>query len=214
MLVFSKEKLVFLSVPKTGSTAYQDMLAPYASLVVRDPPEIKHAPVYRYNRFFRPMIEKFCEGPFEIVAVMREPVDWLGSWYRYRSRDALRGTRTSTADMTFDQFVDGYLARPRPAFAQIGSQAKFLEPQDNGTSVTHLFRYEDQAGLQSFLKSRLTREVQPERRNTSPPATLILSDERKMRLAQDYAADFELYASISEQGAYIPLTRGTAMPHR
>ncbi|MEM6577540.1 MAG: gamma-glutamyl kinase [Pseudomonadota bacterium] len=214
MLVFSKEKLVFLSVPKTGSTAYQDALAPHASLVVRDPPELKHAPVFRYNRFFRPALEKFCDGPFDIVAVMREPVDWLGSWYRYRARDELRGVRTSTAEITFEAFIEGYLAKPRPAFAQVGSQAKFLESQKNGTAVTHLFRYDDQAGLQSFLDNRLNRPVQPARRNASPAAPLTLSEGLHDRLRQAFAADFTLYDGISEEGAYIQPERGTAQPHR
>ena len=33
MLVFSNEKLVFLSVPKTGTTAYEAALAPRAAWV-------------------------------------------------------------------------------------------------------------------------------------------------------------------------------------
>lgn len=214
MLVFSKEKLVFLSMPKTGSTAYQEALASQASLVVRDPPELKHAPVYRYNRFFRPMIDKFCEGPFDILAVMREPVDWLGSWYRYRAREDLRGARTSTADLSFEAFVDSYLAKPRPAYAQVGSQAKFLEPQQNGTAVTHLFRYEDQAGLQRYLEDRLGQPVKTELYNVSPDVPLELSEETRTRLTQELAADFTLYDSITPGGAYVPIERGAAQAHR
>ena len=84
MLVFSKAKLVFLSVPKTGSTAYQASLVPLAAIAVTTPPELKHAPVFRYNRFFRPMIERFIAPDVDVLAVMREPISWLGSWYRYR----------------------------------------------------------------------------------------------------------------------------------
>ena len=80
MLVFSKARLVFLSVPKTGTTAWQAALEPHAAMILRDPPELKHAPVYRYNRFFRPMLEKFLGEDLTVLAVMREPVDWLGSW--------------------------------------------------------------------------------------------------------------------------------------
>ena len=55
MLVFYKANLVFLSVPKTGTTAYEEALQPHADMVLLQPPELKHAPVYRYNRFVRPM---------------------------------------------------------------------------------------------------------------------------------------------------------------
>ena len=58
MLIFWKARLVLLAVPKTGTSAYEAALAPHAAIVVSDPPELKHAPVYRYNRFFRPMLEK------------------------------------------------------------------------------------------------------------------------------------------------------------
>ena len=78
MLVFSNAKLVFLSVPKTGTTAYEAALGPLASMVVSDPPELKHAPLFRYNRFFRPALEKFCGPGWEILAVMREPVELAG----------------------------------------------------------------------------------------------------------------------------------------
>ncbi|MCB1312159.1 MAG: gamma-glutamyl kinase, partial [Sedimentitalea sp.] len=96
MLVFFKERLVFLSVPKTGSSAYHSALAARADMVVAGPPELKHAPLYRYNRFFRPMFEKVCDARMDTLAVMREPVSWLGSWYRYRQRDFLDGKPVST----------------------------------------------------------------------------------------------------------------------
>ena len=49
MLIFSKARLVVLSVPKTGTTAIEQALAGHASIAVLDPPELKHAPVYRYK---------------------------------------------------------------------------------------------------------------------------------------------------------------------
>lgn len=214
MMVFSKEKLVFLAVPKTGSTAYQAALADQASLVVRDPPELKHAPLFRYNRFFRPALERFIEPNLAILAVMREPADWLGSWYRYRSRADLRDTGLSTAGMSFEAFIDAYLSQPRPRYAQVGSQAKFLEPMENGTAVTHLFRYDDQAGLQAFLEARLGREVHTQNHNVSPPGETLLSPDLRKRLQDQCAADFTLYDSILPKGSYTPIPRGTAQPHR
>jgi len=59
MLVFWAEKLVFLAVPKTGTTAIEGALAPRASMVLRDPPQLKHSPVYRYKRFLQPL---FAQG--------------------------------------------------------------------------------------------------------------------------------------------------------
>src|SRR6056297_1441342 len=96
MLVFWQENLVLLSIPKTGSTALEAALAPRASLVLRDPPEIKHAPCYRYKRFLKPLFKQVGDKEPELMAIVRHPVDWLGSWYRYRTRPDLIGHPNST----------------------------------------------------------------------------------------------------------------------
>ncbi len=74
MLVFWKERLVLLAVPKTGTTALEGALAPRASVVMRDPPTVKHAPLYRYRRFVEPLLKASGGEGFETVAVVREPV--------------------------------------------------------------------------------------------------------------------------------------------
>jgi hypothetical protein len=196
VLVFYKEKLVFLSVPKTGTTAFQAALGPRADITITDPPELKHAPLYRYNRFFRPMFAKVCDVEMETLAVMREPESWLGSWYRYRRRPAMAGMPNATHGISFDEFVEAYTKGDRPGFANVGSQAKFLEPRPNGTRISHMFRYEDQPGLISFLESRLNFPVRPERKNVSPSMELSLSNEMRSRLRRKCAEEFDLYASI------------------
>lgn len=205
MLVFSKAKLVFLSVPKTGSTAYQASLVPLAAIAVTTPPELKHAPVFRYNRFFRPMIERFIAPDVDVLAVMREPISWLGSWYRYRQRPAMAGTANSTQDLSFDDFVTAYCMGEQPGFARVGAQSKFLEPQRNGTCVTHLFRYEDQAGLIRFLEQRLGTTIEIKHLNASPARDLDLSAKTEARLRRKFSSDFALWEGIGENGQYAPL---------
>jgi hypothetical protein len=197
MLVFWKEKLVILAVPKTGTTALARALGPIADIVVNNPPELKHAPLYRYNRFFRPMFEKACnEDGMEVMAIMREPISWLGSWYRYRQRDFLDGKPTSTKGLSFNEFVQAYLHDNRPAFANVGNQAKFLEPRPNGTKISHLFRYEDPDPMLSFLSNRLDREIVLDRVNVSSQAELSLTDATRQHLASKHADDFKLYQSL------------------
>lgn len=195
MLVFWKQRLVMLAVPKTGTTAYTRALAPMSSMVVRDPPELKHAPIYRYNRFFRPMFEKMGAEQMDIMAVIREPVDWLGSWYRYRQRPFLQGRRTSTADMSFDAFCQAYMCIDRPPFANVGSQAKFIEPRPNGVAVTHLFKYENQGKIINFLQERLGASIDLPRANISPRHELELSPATQQALRQSCAADFTAWQS-------------------
>jgi len=197
MLVFYKERLVLLSVPKTGTTALQSALRDRADIVIADPPELKHAPVYRYNRFFRPMFEKACNVEMETLAVMREPVSWLGSWYRYRSRPFMKGKANATHDVSFDDFVRAYLRGNRPGFANVGSQAKFLEPRPNGTTVTHMFRYEEPERLAGFLTERLGAMPPLNRENVSPEMDLDLSGDTEQRYRRKCSEEFTLYDSIA-----------------
>lgn len=196
MLVFYKERLAFLSVPKTGTTAYEVALAPRADMVISEPPMLKHAPVYRYNRFIRPMFERVCDVELELMAVMREPVSWLGSWYRYRQRPFMEGKPNSTHGISFDDFVLACMKGSKPGFADVGSQFQFMKSQPNGTGITHFFRYEDQPRLQSFLQDRLGVVLNLTRENVSPAIELNLSEDVAQRFKRKFEEEFDLYASI------------------
>lgn len=195
MLVFWEEKLVFLAVPKTGTTAIEGALAPRASMVLRAPPELKHSPVYRYRRFLQPMFAQGGGQPdMETFALVRNPIDWLGSWYRYRRRDETKGTPRSTHDVTFDEFVFEY-SKGKPAqFANVGSQAKFLTLGDKSLGVTHLYRYEAMDRALAFLSDRLGKdEIALKQKNVSPAMSLTLSQDVEARLRERRAAEFAIW---------------------
>ena len=190
MLIFWKQKLAFLAVPKTGTSAYAQALGPIASLSIQDPPELKHAPLIRYNRFIRPMYDIVCNTQLDTMAVIREPISWMGSWYRYRQRPFLKGKPTSTQDISFDTFVRGYLQSSPPAYAHIGSQARFITPRAGTPPVTYLFRYENQSRLREFLEHRLGTKIQIPRHNASSQTKLNLSPCVEGDVLEKYQADF------------------------
>ncbi|MBW7920743.1 MAG: gamma-glutamyl kinase [Rubellimicrobium sp.] len=192
MLVFWKERLVMLAVPKTGTTALEEALSPRADLVFRNPPVVKHTPLYRYRRFLAPYLAATGAGDLETVALVRAPVDWLGSWWRYRSRADVAGQDNSTAGISFDDFVREYCKRDPAPFAQVGSQARFLHDA-GGAPVTHLFRYEDQPRFLAFLASRLGPLPDMPRVNVSPARLIALSPGVERRLRDKRADEFALW---------------------
>ena len=196
MLIFWKQKLAFLAVPKTGTSAYAQALGPIASLSIQDPPELKHAPLIRYNRFIRPMYDIVCNTQLDTMAVIREPISWMGSWYRYRQRPFLKGKPTSTQDISFDTFVRGYLQSSPPAYAHIGSQARFITPRAGTPPVTYLFPYENQLRLREFLEHRLGTKIQILRHNASSETKLNLSACVEGDVLEKYQADFNLWHSL------------------
>ena len=195
MLVFWKERLVFLATPKTGTTAIEAALQPLANLSIQNPPALKHTPVRRYQRFLAPYLRSAAGEDFTVVALMREPIDWLGSWYRYRQRDAIPIKERSTRGMDFDSFVTAHLANPCPGFADVGSQARFLDP-GNGPGIDRVFRYENIGAFIEFLEDRLDFEIILPRLNVSPPGSIDLSPETEALLHQVAEADFALYETL------------------
>ncbi len=197
MMILWKEKLAFIAIPKTGTTAIEAALAPYAAISFERPPQIKHMTLQRFNRFIRPYLEKTGLEDVQTLAVMREPVDWLGSWYRYRRRDAIRGSSKSTADVSFDEFVEAYLgAGKRPDFAEIGSQANQMSKNRGVVGVDHIYRYEDLPKVVDFLSDRLGRNLKLGEKNASEKMPVTLSPELTRRYQRQYALDFDTYHSI------------------
>jgi hypothetical protein len=194
MLVFAKEKLVILAVPKTGTTAISAALGPRASMVLRSPSTMKHAPLRRYQRFLRPFVDQSLGHTPEIMAVVREPIDWLGSWYRYRSREALIGHENSTADISFDAFVLEYCKGKPAPFAAVGSQSKFVRLNNDQIGVDHLFQYENQTQIRAFLERKFGTAIDLPNKNVSPEMQLTLSPDVVAHLRHKRADEFNIWA--------------------
>ena len=194
MLVFWEQRLAFLATPKTGSTAIAAALESLAAVSIQRPPLLKHTTVHRYRRFIGPFLEAASKDDFTLVALMREPTDWLGSWYRFRQRDETDAGK-STKGMSFDDFVRAWCQDPRPDFADVGSQGKFLRPRQ-GVGVDRLFRYENIDSFVHFLEERLDCEITLPRLNVSPAGATELTAETRL-LLQDFATeDFALYETL------------------
>lgn len=196
MMVFWQQRLAFLATPKTASTAIEAALGALATLVILRPRELKHTDATRFERFLQPFLSEGSPAPFEVVALMREPRDWLGSWYRDRQREDV-AQELSTTGMCFDDFVRAYCGQgARPAFADVGSQAAFLTTP-SGAQMPHLFRYEALENFVQFLEDRLGCEITLPRLNVSPKGSTELSPETESLLRATMAQDFALYASLS-----------------
>ena len=193
MLVFWKENLVLLAVPKTGSTALEGALAPRASMVLRDPPHLKHAPCYRYKRFLRPFFIQAGGQTPEVMAVVRNPINWLGSWYRYRTRNKLIGHENSTHNVSFDDFVLEYCKGQPAPFANVGSQNKFLRINEDEVGADHLFQYEQWDKVIGYLEERLGLSIKLKQKNVSPKMDLTLSTQTEAKLRDKRAAEFEIW---------------------
>lgn len=196
MLVSFRHRLVLLAMPKCASSALIQALDPHMDMVIRTPPGAKHTPMRKYERHLRPFLESHAGGPLETFCLVREPVDWLGSWWRYRARPGIPDETKSSKDMTFTDFVAAVL-EGAPGPADLGRQAKFAAARDGTIGVDRLFAYEDLPRARAWLEERLGRRIALDKVNVSPKArgAMDLPPALSSRLREGLAADFALHAA-------------------
>ena len=75
--------------PQDGIDGHRDGLPSYAQIAPRGIPAIKHTKYTEFQRFLQPFLaaKGFPRNSYEVVCVFREPIDWLFSLWRYRSRE-------------------------------------------------------------------------------------------------------------------------------
>lgn len=201
MLIFLRHNLTYLATPKTGTTAVEMALKPQAEIVFSK--SRKHITAARYANKVAPFLEDTFGIRPPSVAVMRDPVDQIRSWYKYRSQPRLAGTPLSTADISFDTYVREVISDTAPERAQIGRQFSFLTNGQGQVMADHLFSYAHHEGFLAFLSDRLGQPVAPEARNISPPRNAPLTGDTLAALRTARAEDFALYDRLMAAGGHL-----------
>lgn len=196
MLIFPKARLTYLAIPKTGTTAIEAALLPRSGLAFQANP-FKHMTLGEYRAHILPLLRRDPEldaDGFETVCMIRDPLEYLQSWYRYRARARGVPEGRSTAGISFPDFVAAVLSGTPPEFAAVERQSDFI--RDGAARVTTLLRYGD-PGTEDFFAQRLGFLTEFPRRNVSPKQALApLPDALERRLREAWAAEFDLFASI------------------
>lgn len=182
---------------KTGSTSIETVIAPECDILFTGNPRVKHMQFRKYERFIKPYLKSLGHTNVETVCLFREPLDWLGSWYRYRSREKLRGHQNSTSNVSFSNFVESYLSDHPKSFADVGRQSKFVMGKDGITGVNRLFDYDKFEIFEEFLSDRFGKKFNIPKLNSSQSEELYLKQSIKRRLEIELSRDYEIYNTIN-----------------
>ncbi len=206
MLIFWKERLAFLANTRTGSSSIERALEGLAAVSVMRPPALKHLSAGDFHAHLSPLFTTLGGARFTTVALIRDPVDWLGSWYRYRQREDIAHAAGSSEGMRFADFAESYLAGRIPGIApqtpadggteaatSLGTQADFLCDADGACHVDRLFRYDAIARFLHFLDDRLGCDITLPRLNVAPQGDLALPPPLLDALRHHFARDLALY---------------------
>ncbi|WP_372674912.1 hypothetical protein [Aquicoccus sp.] len=202
MQIFFKENLAFLAVPKTGTTAWEMALKRRADIVFSG--RRKHANAAFFHRKLAPFLQDAYGLTPERMAVIRDPLDQARSWYRYRQRDALEGSKYSTRGVSFDAFARATIQPDPPPFANVGSQGAFLTLKTSREMpLHHVFAYEAQDVLRGFLEERFGKQIKPKTYNVSPRIEAELSPETEAAFRKARALDYALHARVIAAGGHL-----------
>jgi len=193
MLIFWEKRLVFLATPKAGSTAIESALEALSNVAVQRPSELKHTDLASYRRHIEPWLHHATGDTFTTVALMREPIGWLRSWYRFRQRDDVDDPDHAMVGVSFADFARAYAASDE-AYRGIGTQCDFLTKQQD--RVDQIFRYEEIESFTHFLEDRLDCAISLPRVNVPPAVDVSLRDEQEAELRHFLQRDVALYETL------------------
>jgi len=183
---------VFLSTTKTGSTAIENVFAPHAQIVARRPASLKHINAQSFFHSFAPILNNhgYPQESYELVCVIREPVDWVSSWWRYRSRPEAAGKPAYTGDLSFDEFAEQVIAGE----VNLGNMRKFVSRKDGTVAVNTMFRYDRLDGAVAWMAERIgIPKPQLRPANVSPDRQTIITPRTRARLEEHLAEHMALY---------------------
>lgn len=202
MLLLDDARMMFLANPKTATQSTRAMLEPFT----RDKDRFRkagtrHMGVKPFRRQHQPALEAELGGPLICFAVMREPLDHLFSWYRYRQRPDV-SAEASTKDISFEDFLQATLQETPPVFANVGRQSVFLAAKAGTSDVDHLFDHGQIDVMLGFLQLKLGERLYMPKRNISPvvgsPPKISITTFERIETA--LAADFALYKRLEAKG--------------
>lgn len=194
MLIFWQPRLVFLATPKAGSTAIEAALEPLSAVAVQRPATLKHVDIRTFRTHVQPWLEAAVGGPFTTVALMREPVEWLRSWYRFKLRDDHEDPEHRMEGVSFAQFARDYSTPDGPDRLSMIGQARFLT--GGASPVDRIFRYEEMERFVDFLEDQLDCAISLPRLNVPPSVAVDLDAAQEQALRQAMADDLTLYQTL------------------
>jgi hypothetical protein len=122
-----------------------------------------------------PYLQKKSDADFNTICIVREPVSWLYSWYRFRARFQLRDPghpkhMTSTAGLSFAEFIEAYISPTPPACAAVGTQFNFVRNRKNEVGIRTIFPYEALGQFVAYMSDLVGVPLKLGSKNVSPQA--------------------------------------------
>ena len=203
MLIGLQHRFIFVANTKSASTAIESALRPHAEIHHGGTPARKHialrCALKEYaDLFARPGME--AEKFFKF-GVMREPIDWIGSWFRYRKRKDARNSLPPA--MSFAEFWARGDWNVTRRDGRRNLQREKFTAADGTVLADVILPYHGLAEQFPVLCAHLGMRAALARHNVSPKpaATVEIPPPLREELHAFYAEDYALFERLDEINA-------------
>jgi len=205
---------IFLCNPKCASTSIENLLdQDQATIVFNGVPRppvgvgLKHVNAEFTKSKILPFVNSiYPDIQFTKFCVVREPLDHLFSWWKYRTKLAINSPM-STKKIQFADFIQRYIDfregdNSAPAYVKVRGQSEFVLDEDQKVFTDKVFTLDRIDLVERFISDRAGKNLSLDMHNRSPSAvesSKSLESKLTEKLRKFLSDDDEIYklASIS-----------------
>lgn len=213
MRISFKHRYVMFDIPKSASTSINFAIRTISECILDGHGGVKHTHVIDYERFIEPLLRLKC-GPvvdaYERIAVVREPIDMLQSYFKYLRRPGVESPghvdhARNTLGVEFADFLTEVCTANGNVF-KVSRPSGFVMDAEGGIGIDALFSFARLNDLSTHLSARSGTEIDIPFKNISPESQLPDLDDAVIGLMREtFASDFALYDAIMRQPEGQPL---------
>ena len=218
MQISTRHGFAFLSSPKCASTAIENSISNHCNITFTGNPALKHLDARVYSSSVLPLIKALVpQADLVSFSLVREPLEWIASWYRYRTRPALSEPvhphhKNYTGHLSYDEFIEEYIKQDRrKPFANLLRQYDFVKSASGDVGVDLVLPVNRLDLIADFFSSKIGEKIKIPRRNISPKMNLTLDPDREQRLREYLKKDLVLYKLANLKDGYIPRRDGACL---
>lgn len=201
MLISTQKMFIFVANTKAASTSIEAVLMPFADIRHGGDPRRKHVSLHETQRLYPKVFAQPGQAPddFFRFGVMREPLDWIGSWFRYRKGNKVESPLP--AEMDFAAFwakADWNIRR--------GDGSRYLQRDmfcapDGRVLADMIIPYHDLDAVFARICTALGMTGPLPRHNVSRVKTHTIPETLETELRDYYAEDYALFSQLDQINA-------------
>jgi len=209
MQISVKHGFAFLCMPKCVSTSIEVVIRQYCNTNLSATPAPKHIDAQGFAESILSTHQKlYPSSHIESFCLIREPLERMESWYRYRSRNELKNPRHPnhkryTGNISYNDFIQQYISKDKKkSFTKLKTQYRFLILHNGQIGIDHILPMDRMDLVNDFLSKKIGKKIKIPFKNVSPKMPLSLDRKLEEKLREYLTKDQIIYDFVKNNGKY------------